>query len=329
MSDRSNQIRRVPENQPGYREANTAFLRAEIRETRERMSVTLDELSDRLNPNRLKMQVKENIREATVGRVENMARNARDRVTESGHGMIDRIRENPIPAAMVGIGLGWLIFGGRHRDDRTLWERNYINAGEQWDGTTGYVGDLSATTPRLMQDDANGGMGSTISYEPGVVDRVKDKVTGIGETVRDTTSDLAAGARERVVDVREHVSEVAEGVGERVTGVADRARYLAHNVGDSARYRAHDLIERFDPVTAENPLAIGVVAMAVGLAAGLAIPESRRERQLMGPYRDQLVDRVRDTVDETREKVQHVAERVVDEAKEVTREAAREEGLTS
>jgi uncharacterized protein YjbJ (UPF0337 family) len=329
MSDRTNQIRRVPENQPGYREANTAFLRAEIRETRDRMSETLDELGDRLNPTRLKMQVKENIREATVGRVENMARNARDRVTESGHGIVGRIRENPIPAAMVGIGLGWLIFGGRQREDRTLWERSHVNAGDQWDGNTGYVGDLSATTPRLMQDDANGGMGSTISEEPGVVDRVKERVTGIGETVRDTTGGIAHVATERVSDVREKVGEVAGDVGERVSGVADRARYFAHNVSDSTRDRVSGLADRLDPVHAENPLAIGVVAMAVGLAAGLAIPESRRERQMMGPYRDQLVDRVRDTVDDTREKVQNVAERVVDEVKDVARESAREEGLTS
>src|SRR5688572_17165256 len=189
MSDRANNIRRVPEHQPGHREANTAFLRADIRETRERMSETLDELSERLHPTRLKNQVKENIREATVGRVENMARNARDRVNETGHGIVDKIRENPIPAAMVGIGLGWLLFGGRRRDERTTWERSYVNANGEWDGRTGYVGDLSATTPRLMQDDANGGMGSTVSHDPTVVERVREKVTGIGETVSDTTSE--------------------------------------------------------------------------------------------------------------------------------------------
>ncbi|HEY0305267.1 MAG TPA: DUF3618 domain-containing protein, partial [Longimicrobiales bacterium] len=280
MPDRARTFQRVPENQAGYREANTAFLRAEIRETRDRMSDTLDELGNRLNPNRLKAQVKENIREATVGRVETMARNAADRVNETGHGLVDRIRENPIPAAMIGIGLGWLMFGGR-RHDRTTWERSYATDGN-WDGTA-YVGDLSATTPRLAQDDAAGGIGDSISREPGVVDRVKDRVTGIGETVRDTTSEVAFSARERVSEV------------------ADRARDIRHNVKDSARYRMHTATERFDQTLNDNPVAIGMVAMAVGMAAGLAIPESRQERQLMGQYRDQLADRVRETVDETRE----------------------------
>jgi ElaB/YqjD/DUF883 family membrane-anchored ribosome-binding protein len=309
MPDRARTFQRVPENQPGYREANTAFLRAEIRETRDRMSDTLDELGNRLNPHRLKAQVKENIREATVGRVETMARNAADRVNETRHGMIDRIRENPIPAALIGIGLGWMLFGGRRRDERTLWDRSYVTDGN-WDGTA-YVGDISATTPRLAQDDAAGGIGESVSREPGVVDRVKERVTGIGETVRDTTSDVAYSARERVSDVAERVSDVR------------------HNVSDSARYRMHSATERFDQTLNENPVAIGVVAMAVGMAAGLAIPESRREREMMGPYRDQLVDRVRERVDDTRERVQHVAERVVEETKEVAKDAAREEGLVS
>jgi ElaB/YqjD/DUF883 family membrane-anchored ribosome-binding protein len=310
MPDRSRTFQRVPENQPGYREANTAFLRAEIRETRERMSETLGELSERLNPNRIKAQVKENIREATVGRVENMARNAADRVNETRHGVIDKIRENPIPAAMIGIGLGWLLFGGR-REDRTLWERSQVSDDGSWAGTTGYVGDLSATTPRLSQDDANGGIGSTISREPGVTEKVRDRVTGIGETVLDTTTGLASDARERVSDV------------------AGRARYAASSVGDGARQKLHAATERFDNTLNENPVAIGVVAMAVGMAAGLAIPESQRERELMGEYRDQLVGRVRERVQDTREKVQHVAERVVEETKEVAREAVRDEGLVS
>jgi ElaB/YqjD/DUF883 family membrane-anchored ribosome-binding protein len=317
MPDRANTyVQRVPENQPGHREANTAFLRAEIRETRERMSETLDELSDRLNPNRLKAQVRENIREATVGRVENMARNARYRAEETGHGMIERIRENPIPAAMVGIGLGWLLFGGRRRDEQTMWERSYVSdAG--WDGTTGYVGDLSATTPRLMQDDAGGGMGSTVSHEPGVVDRVRDRVSGIGETVRDSASGLVSSAGERVSDVRERASEV-------IGDVAGRARHVASDIGQGTRRGVYSATDRLDTTMNENPVAIGVVAMAVGMAAGLAIPESRRERQVMGPYRDQVVGRVRERVEETRERVQNVAERVVEEAKDAGRELVSE-----
>ena len=39
-----------------------------------------------------------------------------------------------------------------------------------------------------------------------------------------------------------------------------------------------------------NPLAVGAVAMAVGAAVGLALPETRREQELMGDARDRVVD---------------------------------------
>src|SRR5688572_31848777 len=100
---------------------NTEQLREDIEQTRDRMSDTLDQLGERLNPNRIKRQVSDNIREATIGRVENMARHAADRVNDSKDGVLNTIRDNPIPAAMIGIGLGWLLFNGR-REDR--YQRN-------------------------------------------------------------------------------------------------------------------------------------------------------------------------------------------------------------
>src|SRR5215216_5740841 len=136
--------------------ANTAHLRSEIRETRDRMSGTLDQLGTRLNPHRIKQQVKENIREATVGRVENMARHASERVTETREGILDTIRDNPVPAAMIGIGLGWMIFNGRRREEHGIW--SHTNRANEIHGYVGseFYGDVSATTPRLQQDDAAG-----------------------------------------------------------------------------------------------------------------------------------------------------------------------------
>src|SRR3712207_7251796 len=90
-----------------------AVIRAEIHETRERLGETIEEIGERLNPNRLKEQVKENIRDATIGRVETMASQAVERVSETRRTFVNTIRENPIPAAMVGVGLGWLFWNQR------------------------------------------------------------------------------------------------------------------------------------------------------------------------------------------------------------------------
>jgi uncharacterized protein YjbJ (UPF0337 family) len=291
----------------------TDHLRHGIAETRDRMSETLDELSVRLNPNRIKEHVRENIREATVGRVENMARHAQERAIETREGILDTIRDNPIPAAMIGVGLGWMLFNGRRNghglsESHGSWSHTHQSneTGEQYNA--GYYGDVSATTPRLMQDDAAGGIGASISHqdEPGVVDRLRSKVSDTVSNVGDTASGFvgqAGGA----------ISDVAGRTQERVGDVAHRVTHVASDVVETTRYQAMRVEDRLSRTMRENPLALGAVALAVGMAAGFAIPETRRENQLMGGARDQLMDRAREMVDDTREKVQNVAERVVDE----------------
>ncbi len=53
------------------------------------------------------------VREATVGRVEHMVHDARESVTDAGTSVMDTIKANPVPAALIGVGLGWLIFSAR------------------------------------------------------------------------------------------------------------------------------------------------------------------------------------------------------------------------
>jgi ElaB/YqjD/DUF883 family membrane-anchored ribosome-binding protein len=283
--------------------------REEIRHTRERMSETLDQLGERLHPDRVKAELKSNIREATVGRVENMARQARDRASEAGTGIMDTIRENPMPAAMVAVGLGWLFFSGRNREERHA--RHALRDGE-------YVGDISATTPRLIQDDAAGGMGASVSGDNGRVDHLREQASGAVNRVQDRLS----GAGERA-------GEVAHNVRERASGALSNVRDRASNVATSARERAHTLRHSTADSYNTNPMALGAVAAVIGLAAGLAVPETRRESELMGDARDRMVDRARGMVDEARGRVEQVASRVVSETKETVREVARDEGLTS
>ena len=231
---------------------DAVIIRAEIEETRAQMGDTIDEIGERLRPSHIKQQIGQGIRDATVGRVEDAARDAFDRVGGAGQRVMDTMRDNPIPLAMIGIGLGWLFWGGRGNSSG-----RYRDSSRQFES------------------------GGTIS---GVTDKASE----------------AAGA------------------------VADRARDVASTVRDEAQAGARAASSQLQ----ENPLAVGVVVAAVGLAAGLAIPETRRERELMGDVRDRLVDRAKDVASDTKEKLQSVAERTIDQAKTVAADAARQEGLT-
>lgn len=72
--------------------------RAEIERTREDMSETIDAIQEKGSPQNLKEQVKEQ---------------ARGRAKGMGSTIMDTIKENPLPAALAGIGLGWLFVSGR------------------------------------------------------------------------------------------------------------------------------------------------------------------------------------------------------------------------
>src|SRR5688572_30302981 len=292
-------VPQFPGRHPVDENAQVREAREEIRHTRERMSETLDQLGERLHPDRVKAELKSNIREATVGRVENMARQARDRASEAGTGIMDTIRENPVPAAMVAVGLGWLFFGSRNREERHA--RHSLRDGE-------YVGDISATTPRLIQDDAAGGVGSSVSGDNGRTEHLREQASGAVNRVGERLS----GAGERA-------SEVAHNVRERASGAMSNVRERASTVATSARERAHTMRHSAADSYNAHPMALGAVAAVIGLAAGLAVPETRRESELMGDARDRMLDRARTMADEARDRVEQVASRVVSETKETVR----------
>ena len=285
---------RETRDEPAHAETvpDTAAIRADIRDTRERLGETLEQIGERLNPQRLTQQVQHTIRDATIGRVEHMARHAADRVTETSNSVVDTIRENPIPAAMIGVGLGWLLLNRRRPEPR--YDRTYeARYGAAYPGAYGTAYGSTG--------------GYTSREETSTLDRARGAAGDLGHTVRDAAGDVVERTQHAAADL------------------ADRTQHVAADVAMQTRRQTQRLEDRFQ----EQPLALGAATLALGLAAGMSLPVSDREVQLMGDARDRVVDRVREVAEETRDKVQHVATRVVDEVQHTARDAAREEGLLS
>jgi hypothetical protein len=111
------------------------------------------------------------------------------------------------------------------------------------------------------------------------------------------------------------------------TGVKQSARAMrqsARAVGRSARAvgsagravgRVPGSLGRF---IRENPGAATAVAVATGLAAGFAIPESRAEHRLMGDTRDALASQAREVVDKTVGDVRDTAGQLADVAQRLS-----------
>jgi ElaB/YqjD/DUF883 family membrane-anchored ribosome-binding protein len=195
-----------------------AATRVEIERTRADMSETVDAIQERLSPENLKEQAKDRVKEATVGRAQ-----------EAGSGIMETIRANPLPAALTGIGLGWLLVSATRSTSRPARYRG-----------SAYPYDYDY--PPLYEGRTTTTSGGTSVPSPGeALGRARDRV---GES--------ASQAQDRA-------SEVASQAQDRVSNLTDQARYQARRASTT-----FERMVRENPL-AMGALAVGTGA-AVGLA---------------------------------------------------------------
>ena len=162
-------------------------IEADIATTRERMGETLEELGARLNPDRLKQQAMDTVREATIGKVETMARKTMDTATTAGRAVTDVVRENPIPVAMIAAGIGWLFWSSR--------------SGSNASAQAPRIGSRSG--PTVNRIETKSARGESISNEAGLVETVRAKAgdvvgaaAGVAHKATEGASHLASGIAE-------------------------------------------------------------------------------------------------------------------------------------
>lgn len=119
MAQDSGEVTRVTEKgtaTAAESSADTDRLRAQIEETRAEMSETLDAIQDRLSPQRLMADARVSVKEATVGRVKDLTTRAGDTAArvaaqsfDTSATVMDAVRRNPVPAALIGASAG-LVF---------------------------------------------------------------------------------------------------------------------------------------------------------------------------------------------------------------------------
>ncbi|MBW3552693.1 MAG: DUF3618 domain-containing protein [Gemmatimonadetes bacterium] len=314
---------------------------ARIEATRARMSDTIDQIGDRVNPDRVQAEMKARAREQVREVKDNMKYKARSAmrdiehgVSDAGRGVWDTIRENPIPAGLVGVGLAWLVANGATRD----WDRGHT--GTYPPGTGLGYGAALGTTGAYDDLDYNREYGYGREYGYDVRDRSRKGVSPTGELYARprTTSGAAEGSEGKMENVKERVSEAADEVRDRAEHVRDRAEHAVDATRDRASELAHRTSERMEEMqhraeyrgrqmasrarraerrvedaVHDNPLAAGALAAALGFAAGLMIPETRRENQMFGPARDRVIDNAERTARRAGQKARDTARDVVSE----------------
>jgi len=300
----------VPDDQ-----ASPEEIRADIERTRADMSETIDAIQERLSPQTLKeeakeqvreqfQEVKETVREATIGKAEDMVRSAGDTATQARYTIVETVKQNPIPAALVGLGLGWLYMNRRSGPSTS--RVRYQDRGIYTSSEFPYEARSSYYTAGQQPYESR-------STSGGMYSRTQETGGGVTSRARETAGGLASRTQETASNVVGQAQETA-------SNVVGQARETADQLASQAQYQAQRVEDRFQQTLQENPLALGAIAVVLGAAVGLAVPATQKEHELMGETRDSLLEQAKSTAQSTAQDAMQKVERVAQEAQSAAKQ---------
>jgi Protein of unknown function (DUF3618) len=237
-------------------------------------------------------QAKTALREATVGKVETMARTASDTAGGWRQSVVETIKSNPMPAALVGLGVGWMLL---NRPNGSTATSEYGYGTRSWAAPVGTYGD------QTHGFDA-GGADTGVA---GAASRAQHSVGRVADQAQQTASEAAQNVQGTASQVVEQVQQTSGQVVGQVQEQASRAQSF--------------LSRQLD----ENPLLVGAVAVAIGGVLAGTMRSTEQEDQMLGPSRDKLLGSAREMTQDTMQKVS----RVVDEVQSTAKEEAKQQSL--
>jgi ElaB/YqjD/DUF883 family membrane-anchored ribosome-binding protein len=250
-------------------EKTTEQIERDINETRSRIDRDLDQLQSKLSPGEL---------------IDEAVTYVRGTGGDLAEGIGRTIRENPVPAALIGAGLGLLLLS------RVSASRKHLSSGAATDG----------------HPETYAGLDRSAVDEPGQV--LKSHAAQAKETVSEKLDEAGEQVSELVEEGRQKLETARERVAKTAAGTAERARHSARKVA-SATGRFVD----------DHPLAVAFLGLAAGAGVAALVRSSQRENKLMGARSDRLKQAARETAVEQSEKLREAAvsagERALEEAK--------------
>lgn len=232
--------------------ASTNEIRAQLDETRERLSADVEALGNKLSPQNIKRQAQR--------RVATAVRRGRDEVVETAQaataGLGELVRANPVPVALIGVGVGWLVWSARQRRGRgKAPDYAFVGRSEVYDDTA-------------LDDGADSAGG---------------ELHELKHRMQDGLTDAKRKASRTAQAAREKVGELEHAARDKLSGLEHAARDGAHRLKEGAARSLND-----------DPLVLGAVALGAGIVLGLSLPATESEDQLIGEYRDRLLASAKD-----------------------------------
>jgi ElaB/YqjD/DUF883 family membrane-anchored ribosome-binding protein len=307
------------------RENDPEAIRSDINVTRARMDNTMDELGDRFQPRHLLDEVLGLFRRSNEGSDGNL-RKVREKISHSAdaamHAVVDTVKQNPMPALLIGAGVAWMIYesrrdrSGDQYDEDETYARRRDREGVRYDPDLHYDRPLQypsgeESVQREWSDQGGSKLGE-------MKEAISEKAAAAGEQVKEKFADVKEQAREKLGHLKERA-------GEKLQAARERAGEITGKVGERTREVYSKTRERVTTTADEHPLEVGLVCLAAGVFAGLALPTPNAVNRVAGPAADRLRQRARETGTEMLEKSKNVARA----AATAVKEEAKSQGLTT
>jgi len=283
-------------------------IRSDIDDTRRRMDDTMDALGERLQPRHLLDEVLGYFRGNSSdgeNRMSQMKEKLAHSCDNAMHSVVDTVKRNPMPALVIGAGVAWMIYSSRREDsiDYNMEDYSAEDAALRYDPDIHYDRplDYPASVSGTEWDETQG---------ESKLGQMKDKLAG-----------KASAAGEQVKEKLSHASEAAR---EKMYALKGRAGEMTSRMRDSTRDVYSRSRQRVATTAEHHPLEVGLVALAAGLMAGLAMRTPAAVNRKIGPTADRLRQRTREAGAEMLEK----GKRVAQAATSAVKEEAEAQGLT-
>jgi hypothetical protein len=296
--------------------SDPATIERELEQTRARMGGHLDELQAKLSPGQL-------IDEG-IGYLR------RSQGADFFHNLGESAAEKPLPLALVGIGLAWLVASGAG-------PRQPVHHGvgsdtisrDGFDELTTRVRDAGASVTRLPDetDEAyrlrvNMARGYALGLSRGDEedgDAFATRIDGKLSDARRRMSEATSGAQRRVSDAAQGLRDQASDMGDRLGASARMAGDTLSQGSDMARRAGNSMMSAMT----DNPVLLGVFGLAAGALLGALMPQSDQEARTLGTAASRAGDAMSDAASEAMER----GSRVASAAMAAGQDAARKEGL--
>lgn len=239
-------------------------------------------------------------------------------------------KENPLPLALIGAGVAWLMFGKppAQRD----WRERRSFVADPYTGEVGFEGDATAydVDASRYHEDYDPLTGADLSGEdkgPGLKDKAAQaaakakaaasnaahKVSDAAHTGKAKATQAMSGARDkasqRFSSAKGRAGDGYHRAGERLSSARERARTQASQYGQRAQRTFMETMEN-------EPLIIAAAGVAIGAAIGAALPASRVENRAVGRFRDKALDQGKAMAQQRMEEAKTIAQSALGAVKE-------------